>query len=254
MVENSDIEFLSEIGLTKGESKVYLTLLDLGQSKIGTIAKESIVSRSKLYVILNKLTKKGLVGHSIKSKTQYFTAMEPRRILNYMDEKQQELEKQRTLAEKMISTLEIKRKINNPKTEATLYEGKKAIKNFYLSLLDELKSGETYYVIGAGYGESLSDTKAFFQNYHTQRSDKNIKVKMLANIEEKNKLVPATLKNSEVRYLPQYLVTNIITVFYRNKTFIFFLSGEPKGFLLENETIVESYKKYFETFWKIAQK
>ena len=80
-------KILEEIGLTPGEAKVYLALLRIGQSSTGAIAKESQVSRSKLYIILDKLAKKGLIGHLVKGKIVYFKAMEPQRILDYMEEK-----------------------------------------------------------------------------------------------------------------------------------------------------------------------
>jgi hypothetical protein len=96
--------------------------------------------------------------------------------------------------------------------------------------------------------------KSFFQNFHTQRIKKNIKVKMLANIEEKNKLVPATGKKSEIKYLPEYLITNTIIMFHKNKVLIYFLTNEPKGIVIEDEEVVKSFKTYFNTFWKIAEK
>ncbi|GAG26288.1 unnamed protein product, partial [marine sediment metagenome] len=46
-----DTKILEEIGLTQGEIKTYLALLKLGSSSTGPIAKESQVSRSKLYSI-----------------------------------------------------------------------------------------------------------------------------------------------------------------------------------------------------------
>ncbi|RMD45562.1 TrmB family transcriptional regulator, partial [Candidatus Pacearchaeota archaeon] len=52
---------LKEIGLTNGETKVYLSLIKIGESTVGPIAKKSGVSLSKIYEILNNLIKKGLV-------------------------------------------------------------------------------------------------------------------------------------------------------------------------------------------------
>ena len=254
MDEKINLNFLSEIGLTKGETKVYLALLKLGQVTTGIIAKDAQVSRSKIDGILTKLSQKGLVGHLIKGKIRYYTATEPKRILDYLKEKDKELKNQINLAEKIIPQLELKRKSQEQKTNATLYEGKKAIKNFYLSILDDLKSGEIYHVIGASYDENSPEIKDFFQNYHTQRAKKKIKLKMLANFNTKDKLVPATYKNSEIRFLPQYLVNDMIAVFYKNKTFIFFWIDEPKGFLIESKEIANSFKIYFDTFWRIAKK
>lgn len=247
-------QLLEEIGLSPGESKVYLALSKLGASKTGILAKEAGVSSSKVYKILDRLIKKGLVGHVLKGKIKYFTATEPKRILDYLEEKEKELEKKKTNIKHLIPQLEIAQKLAGKKSEAVIYEGLKAIKNFYLNILTELKKGETYYVLGATYGENQPGLKEFYQNYHTQRTKKDIHVKMLANHDIKNHLVPATLSKAEIRYLPQYLITNMIIIFYKNKAFLFFLTEEPLGFLMQNQEAVNGFKNYFQAFWKTAKK
>jgi sugar-specific transcriptional regulator TrmB len=49
-----DPKMLEEIGLTEGESKVYLALLKLGATKTGPLIKEADVSSSKVYKILER--------------------------------------------------------------------------------------------------------------------------------------------------------------------------------------------------------
>jgi sugar-specific transcriptional regulator TrmB len=247
-----DTRALNEIGLTSGEIKVYLALLRLGESTTGPLAKESQVSRSKLYFILDKLAKKGLVGHVLKGEVMYFKAMSAKAILNYMDEKSKEFNEQRKIVEEMVPKIDKQGK--SRKDEAVLYEGFKSIKNFYLNILDELHRGDNYYVLGASYGSEDLGIREFFENYHNQRAKKGIKVRMLANHDFKDRMEESTFKNSEVRFLPQYLVTNMIIVFYTNKVFIFFLTDEPRGFLIESEEVAKSFRTYFDTFWKIAKK
>ena len=244
---------LEDIGLTEGEIKVYLALLKLGSTTTGPIAKESEVSASKVYKILDRLQKKGLVGQSIEGKIKHFKPMPPRNILDYIDERNRKFEKQKEAVEKMLPELESQQH-ESKKTQTTLYEGIKAIKNFYLNILNDLSAGESYYVLGATYGENRPGVKEFYQNYHMQRVAKKIRVKMLANFDTKGKLVPATLKLSEIRFLPQYFITNMTILFYKHRAFIFFLTEEPAGFLIESEEAVNNLKVYFDTFWKIAKK
>jgi sugar-specific transcriptional regulator TrmB len=184
----------------------------------------------------------------------YFKAMEPKRILDFMEEKNKQLNQQKEIIKKMLPELEFRQKSGKLKTEATLYEGFKAIKNFYFNILDELSSGDVYYVIGASYGEDKPGVKEFFENYHKQRVQKNIQVKMLANHDVKETLVKSSYLNAEIRFLPQYIISNMIIVFYGNKVFIFFLSEEPVGFLMENEEVTKCFQSYFNAFWKIAKK
>jgi len=248
-----DAKLLEEIGLTEGESKVYLALLKLGATKTGLLSKEAGVSSSKVYKILDRLIKKGLAGHVIRGKIRYFTAMEPKRVLEYIEEKEKELEKKKELVKEMIPQLEIEQKLAEKITEAVIYEGFKACTNFFRGILDEMNSGDTCYVIGAGYGTTLG-LRSFFYNHHTKRAEKGIKLKMLANFDTKKNIEPPTKKNAEIRYLPQYLITNMEIIFYKNKAFIVMWTKSPVGILIRNEEAVRSFRSYFNAFWKIAKK
>ena len=72
---------LQKIGLTAGESKVYMALLKIGSSTTGPIVDEAKVSRSKVYHIIERLMSKGLVTSIVKTKTKYFQAADPHKLL-----------------------------------------------------------------------------------------------------------------------------------------------------------------------------
>ena len=59
---------LEKIGLTEGEIKVYLALIELGSSSITSIIKKSGISGSKTYEVLDRLASKGLIAHITKNK------------------------------------------------------------------------------------------------------------------------------------------------------------------------------------------
>lgn len=246
-----ELKSLKEIGLTEGETKVYLTLLKLGETKTGPLAKNAKVSSSKVYKILDRLEDKGLVGYIVKGKTKYFRGLEPRRILDYLDEEEKQIEERKELVKQLLPQLEKQHELSEE--GAVVYSGFKAISNFYRNILDELKSGEDYHVLGASYGEDFPEWRAFFHNYHLQRVQKNIKVKMLANYNTKNNLEKPTFLNSQIKFLPQYLMSNMTILFYKNKAFIFILTKEPKGFLIESEEVAKSFKQYFDTLWSLGK-
>lgn len=248
-----DTKLLEQIGLTKGEVNVYLALLKLGSCRTGQLASMAGVSSSKVYKILDRLEKKGLAGHVLKGNIKYFAAMEPRRIIDYLEERQERLEEDKKLMTRLLPELERHKKAAEHKTEATLYDGYKAVTNFFRNIVDELKPGEEYYVIGAGYGE-VPGLRAFFYKHHARRIDKGIKLNMLANHDLKGKLEKTTGSNSEIRFLPHYFVTNMEIVFYKNKVFIAMFTKEPKGFLLESDEAVKSFGAYFNGLWDIAEK
>jgi len=85
-------EILEKAGLSPGESAVYLALIDLGSTTVGPIVSKSGVSTSKVYSILNRLIKKGLVSSILIEGVKQFKAEDPRQLLEYVSNKEKELE------------------------------------------------------------------------------------------------------------------------------------------------------------------
>lgn len=78
---------LQSLGLEVNESKVYLTILEIGEGFVSNIAKRSGVNRINCYNILDNLVKKGLILSSSKQGYQSFSALPPRVLLNSIEEK-----------------------------------------------------------------------------------------------------------------------------------------------------------------------
>ena len=72
-------ETLKKIGLGHNESKIYLTLIKLGPSMAGKVAKEANIDRSACYDSLKALLKKGLVSYAIEANRKKFEAANPQK-------------------------------------------------------------------------------------------------------------------------------------------------------------------------------
>jgi sugar-specific transcriptional regulator TrmB len=249
-----DYALLEEIGLTKGEAKVYAALIEGGEMRTGKISTSANVSNSKVHKILERLEEKGLVGHMLHENIRYYVASEPKRILDYLKEQHRDIERQENKVKSILPSLENSFGKNIPMTQAVLYKGFKAIMNVYRGLLEELKEGDTYYVIGASYGDNLKGVREFFINYHRQRSVKRIKAKILWNENERSSVVPTAQLYSEIRFLPKVMAPKMIVLTYKNKTFQFYLTKDPMGIYIKSREIAESFQDYFHALWKIAKK
>src|SRR4030042_3427880 len=86
-----DLEKLKQIGLTEKESKIYLALLELEDALVSEIAEKTKINRSLLYSILSGLSEKGLVTYILKNNTRYYRAIEPQKILSFIEEKEKTL-------------------------------------------------------------------------------------------------------------------------------------------------------------------
>ena len=241
---------LEKIGLTPGESKVYLALLKIGQTKTGPLIKQAKVSSSKVYKILDRLIENGLVGTITQQKTKYFSPMSPKRIIDYIEEKEKTLEKEKQEIKQLLPQLEKQQKQEKEKTE--IYQGFKAVTNLFKNLLEELKQKEEYFVIGATYKEILG-LREFFYKHHNERSKKKITLNMIANQEEKGKLEPTTTKLAKIKYLPKELAPNMEVVIYKETTLIIIWKTNPTGLLIQGKETAENFKQYFNTLWKISK-
>ena len=244
---------MEKIGLTNGEVRVYLALLKLGSTKTGALALKAGVSSSKVYKILDRLEQKGLAGHVIKQGIKFYKALESGRILEYIDKKEDELKKNRETIKSLLPSIEKQRGASST-PEATVYSGFKAVTGFFNNILEELKPGEEYSVVGVRYLGDIERMKRFFYKYHQRRAQSKIKLRMLANEDSRSNIVKPTFKNSEVRFLPISFPTQMTVVFYKNKSFICVWGEEVFGFLIESKQVAKSFETYFENLWKIAKK
>jgi HTH-type transcriptional regulator, sugar sensing transcriptional regulator len=74
------LQELIQLGLIDGEARIYASLLKLGSSKVGAIVRDSHVSYSKIYDVLERLSIKGLVSNVTIGNIKHFNAVEPYRL------------------------------------------------------------------------------------------------------------------------------------------------------------------------------
>src|SRR4030043_426727 len=87
------------IGLTKNEAKVYETLIKFGKLGAGEISRESGVSYSKIYNVLDSLINKNLAS-VIPEKSKKFIPGSPEALIELIEKKQNKLEKSKEKAKK----------------------------------------------------------------------------------------------------------------------------------------------------------
>ena len=162
-------QVLQEIGLTQNEIKVYLALLDLGESKSGEILKKSGLNSGKIYEILDSLQKKGLVSFIIKSGVKYFSPADPKRVLDYLNEKRQSIIKQEEDFKNILPELLKKISLISPKSKIEIFTGIKGMKTAYAKELEFPKS-ETLYVLGVTSSKIIARKVYIFVSFNNQES------------------------------------------------------------------------------------
>lgn len=243
---------LQKIGLTDGEIKVYLSLLELGSTTTWNITKRSKVSGSKVYEVLDRLIAKGFVSSIIKNNVKYFEASSPERILDYLNEKESEIEKEKITIKKIIPDLILKQK-ETKKSEVKVFTGFEGIKTCNEDIINSLKKGEEW--LSMGLTEQPEHWEAYFNRRQKDRAKKGIKHKHLLNEKYKRLYdIRKSFPHTEFRFLPKELEMPTSTEIYKNKVIIMILLKEsPMAVMIESEAVANSFKKYFDALWKITK-
>ncbi|MEK6818378.1 MAG: helix-turn-helix domain-containing protein, partial [Nanoarchaeota archaeon] len=164
---------LEEVGLSKGEASVYLSLLKLGETKVGSIIEKSGMASSAVHNSVNSLVEKGLVSYIKKGKIKYYIAASPKQIIDFIDVKKQDFQK-------VLPELELQRqKIKNIQ-EAEIFEGMRGIIAMLNILIDDTKKGDEYMFFPVNVKEMNKEIQEFFEMYDVKRKAKGLVIKGLA--------------------------------------------------------------------------
>lgn len=249
-------EILEEIGFSKGEVKVYFALLELGQTTIGPLSKKANVTAAKVYTILEKLTRKGLVGEIIKSGTKYFEAASPKRIIDYLDERTKKINEQKNEIREIIPKIEEKKKLAKETQTAKVYQTFAGMKTLYNEIIEVLSlNKEDFIAFNLGKEEYMhKESQYFFQEYDAKRKNLGIKIKLIGHESQKEFLTEMTKddKNIIVKYLPFKIPTGVII--YGDKVATLMWKEIPTAFVIQSKQISQAYREFFWDMWKISEK
>ena len=243
---------LKYLGLTDGEIRVYLALLEIGSSTAGKIIQKSRISPSKIYDVLNRLIAKGIVSYIIDGKTKHFKAAPPENIINYVERKENELNHYKNEFKKLLPILEAKQKPANKQFNAQIFEGVNGLITVFDMSLHELKAKDTVYAFGyPSYASELFDS--YWRAFYKQCDKKGIVRKVIYDYDAWFLKKRTGRKMSYYRYMPKGIITPSWAWIFNDKVATVIVTPQQKVcFLVQNEDVAKSYVQYFNLLWKNA--
>lgn len=246
---------LTEIGLSDSEKKVYLALLDLGDSTRGDIVNKSMITGSKVYEILERLQEKGLASIYLKDKVKHFKPTNPKQLLNYLEKKKGEIVEIEKQTKDILPKLLEKFNSSNENQEVELITGMKGLEILFREQVDSLKKGETCYVIGGTWGNGENNepiVQSFFEKIHLMRENRKIKTKMLFNVNQKEttQKLYSTKKypGTKTKYISH--ASPVAINIYKDRTIIIIFGNKISSIYIKSKDVANSFIEYFELLWK----
>ena len=246
---------LEEIGLTQNETKVYLALNELGNSTISPIVQKAGISNSKIYIILDRLIKKGLVSHILINRVNHYKTAEPNRLLEYLETKKKKIDKEEKKIREILPKLLMGQNLNDREREVEVYEGFNGLKSARERALNLMKKDNEMLILGASKF-STSQYEYYWENFHKRRISKGVNCRFLMYEETRNDVGQkrGKWKLTKVKYLKEKTVNPIRIDIYLNYTDIALDAVSPFVISIKSKEISDSFRNYFETLWKNAQK
>ncbi len=229
---------LKSMGLTPNDISVYTTLLRLGMSTAGRIAKEAHTNRTCTYDALKRLLERGLVSYVVQANRKWFKAVNPKRLLELLEE-------QRKDVQGVLPQLEGLYNQTKSEENVTLYKGLKGIKSV---LQDIIRTGKDNCVFG-NEGQLQERMPYFHPHFIRQLNESGIKTRQIVRKGRKGEIS----KQSRTRYVPKEVKSPVTTNIYGNKIAIIIWTATPEAVIIENKAAADSYRAYFEVMWAAAK-
>lgn len=241
-------EIFQEIGLAKNEARIYETLLKEGESSVGHISTKSEVYRRNVYDSLNRLIEKGLVFETIRSKENRYQAVDPKKLMDMLNEK-------RGLLEGVMPQLNT---LYNSKPDDYVvytYRGKEGWKNY---MRDILRVNEDVYFVAAKGGWLDERVKDFFPYFIKEAGKQNVVFRHLFDHEVK-KDVPKIFEyiGNNYKFLPQgYSTPSGVDIFGDHIALITELDKGELGSeivftVVVNKHLANSFRTWFKLIWDL---
>lgn len=254
-MNDSDVGIVEAAGLTRAQAIVYLTLLELGQTKIGVIIEKTSLQSSVVHNMINRLIEIGLVSFVVVGKIRHYMVADPEVFLNYLDKQKEEIEEHKKSIQELLPKLHLLREESKQKREVEVYKGERGFKTAYIEEYEKMKPNSESMFLSQPEDIHFDDEVIpdVWNKINKILFDKNCIIKGIG---------PKSLKSIwSKRYLEKGYVFRYIEenfpwdVNILQDCVILSLWGEePIAVKIRDKTFRDNAQRYFEEKWKEAKK
>ena len=244
-------DILTKLDLSKNEAKIYETLLDIGQSTIGNIAKTANINRRNVYDSMDRLIEKGLVFEIKETRETIYSPVDPKKLQELIKEKETAL---LSVMPQMLSLYQNK----SHRNDIFIYKGLEGWKNY---MRDILRVGEDVYTIG-GNGVWTDNRLSQFLDFFVKEAEKkNIGFNILFNneVKERDADILRAIESNHAFLSKDYSMPCVVEIFGDHVVIFSNLSSakidETASFtVIVNKSIADTFRVWFQMMWNVSNK
>ncbi len=237
---------LQSIGLSDKESRVYMAMLELGESSIIPIARHATIKRTTVYNYLEEFQRLGLISISTRNGRRYYSANSPNRLRVMLRDRLEQVE---TIIPNLFSMW----KEDEEKPSVQMFEGLDGLKRvFELSLECESKKIDVIPIESAGH---VFVGPEYIARYIEKARAAEITFRSLrlpTDAYEKFRLYdPEEHDNRVIRVAPEWFTPQSYIQIYDNNVGIFSHAKEiPYALVITSQSYAHTMRLFFEAIWQ----
>ena len=185
---------------------------------------------------------KGMASFKLRNNVKYYTATSPEKILE--DAK----EKEKSFRNILPYLIDLQKQDYEEPVKDDIYKGDAGLQ---ACLNDLFKCTKEVMVLGE-QGQFQTSSSIIFKQYMRKLIETGTKEKVIVREDWRGKVWKT--RNSTYKHISKNLISPTTTVLYSDKVLISVWEKPMFHILIKNKKIADSYKAYFNHFWKIAKK
>lgn len=232
---------LIELGLSETETRVYLSMIELGPSSVQNIAKVAQISRTAAYEIIGSLQHKGIASTFQKGKKKLFAAEDPGKLKDYFKNKMENMKSQLGELHRMIPEMRIMQAEDRPVVR--FYTGNDGIRALFRDV-EETHATELLEFTNSDVIYSEMDVKLILELRKSTFFSK-LPVRSIAKGEIRNVKPRSSLRHIDGKFGE---FTGNIWI-YKNRVGYVNVSGNPETIIIESQVFADSMRAMFKAAW-----
>ncbi len=250
------IKFLSNLGLNVDQSKIYLTLLDYPGITILQLSRESRISRTNVYRLVEDLKEIGLLEEIMRDNKRLLYPVGTHKLELIVKEQESKADFLRKILPELTSLITSSESITQPGTKIQVYKGVEGIKQMVWNTLRCNKEviGYTFRSLKEIVGEK------FESDWREEFIKRNLVIRDLVSDSYLASLAGESVKELEYsnHFRTKYLSKTVLDINHQvdiyNDVLAFYLWYDTEIFGVEiyNKKISDMQKQLFELAWDRA--
>ena len=247
-------ELLQKAGLGRNQAKIYLFLIENGESTPTKIANELSEKRTTVYASCEKMTSIGILSKAEKGKAKY-KAKHPAALELLAERRRKQMQKNEQILKTRIDELIGLFFKYSEEPGVKTAEGYEAIKDVYE---DEIVEGKDIYILRTKSDQEID--KEWWDDYRERRAEKGINVYAITSYEERLKAWIASGEDERLLF-HRTLIPNdneydgrVEIDVYGNKTALLIYGETQIAMTIINPLVAESFRWMLKTLIELFSK